>query len=294
MVEKNVALALSSGGARGMAHIGVIEEIISRGYNITSIAGCSAGALIGGVYATGHLEEFKHWACNLEKLDVLKLIDLTFNKQGIIKGDKVFAQLKEMIGNPNIETLPIHFVAIAADVIKKREIVFETGRLLTALRASIAMPSILKPVKYERTSLLIDGALINPLPIDRVKRSKNDIVIAVNLNSSIPYIKPHIKIRKETPKSMLDRAKLKLIEERTSLFDRKKNTVKNIGFYNIITTAISMLEDKLTESTINTIKPDILINVSRLSGLTFDFHRSEELIEIGRESAIKEFNIFKQ
>lgn len=290
MGKKNVALALSSGGARGMAHIGVIEEIISRGYKITSIAGSSAGALVGGIYATGHIEEFKQWACKLEKLDVLKLIDLTFNKQGIIKGDKVFAQLKEMIGNPNIETLPIHFAAIAADVIKKREIVFETGRLLTALRASISMPSILKPVKYERSSLLIDGALINPLPIDRVKCSENDIVIAVNLNSDIPYIKPRVKIRPETSKSMLDRAKLKLIEERTSLFDRKKNTVKNIGFYNIITTAISMLEDKLTENTINTIKPDILINISRLSGLTFDFHRSEELIEIGREAAINEFN----
>ena len=137
-MSRNIALVLSGGGARGMAHIGVIEELLKRDYRITSIAGTSMGALIGGVYAQGKLEEFKNWVTGLDQLEVFKLVDLTIGKGGLVKGEKVLNKMKEFIPDTNIEDLPIPYSATAVDIIKHEEVVFRSGSVaLTIICISI-------------------------------------------------------------------------------------------------------------------------------------------------------------
>jgi len=288
---RDVALVLSSGGARGLAHIGVIEELEQQGFNICSVSGTSIGALIGGIYASGHLQEFKEWISKLDKMDVYHLIDLTISTQGFIKGEKVFTHLNKMIGDCNIEDLKIHYCAIAADITNKKEVVFSSGSLLNAMRASAAMPTIFKPL-ISNDRLLVNGAMINPLPVDAVRRTGHDILVAVNLNANIPYIKPVVKRKSETKRRYLDKEKIKFLRERESVFSLKKYNTNKIGYYNIIIRSLNMLEDKLTDITIEKYRPDILVNISRNAAETFDFHRSAEIIEAGKTAFRNAYSVF--
>ncbi len=151
-------MVLSGGGARGIAHIGVVEELEKRGFEIRSIAGTSMGALVGGIYAVGKLQEFKNWLYTLDKLDVFKLIDFTLSSQGLIKGDRVFKKMKEFIPDKNIEDLKIHYAATATDIINNKEVVFNQGSIYDAIRASVAIPTVITPVKQDDT-LLVDGGV---------------------------------------------------------------------------------------------------------------------------------------
>ncbi|MBF8779084.1 patatin-like phospholipase family protein [Pseudomonas fulva] len=179
---KRVALVLGSGGARGYAHIGVIEEIERRGYEIACIAGCSMGAVIGGIYAAGKLDEYKHWIESLDYLDVLRLVDVSF-RLGAIRGDKVFGQIRKIVGEMNIEQLRIPYTAVAADLTYQQEIWFQEGCLHKAMRASAAIPSLFTPV-VQGNRVLVDGGILNPLPIIPVVSSHCDMIIAVNLNAT--------------------------------------------------------------------------------------------------------------
>ncbi|MDM3886784.1 patatin-like phospholipase family protein [Pseudomonas sp. BCRC 81390] len=181
-MSKRVALVLGSGGARGYAHIGVIEEIERRGYDIACIAGCSMGAVIGGIYAAGKLDEYKNWIESLDYLDVLRLVDVSF-RLGAIRGDKVFGQIRKIVGEINIEQLRIPYTAVAADLTNQQEIWFQEGCLHQAMRASAAIPSLFTPV-MQGNRMLVDGGILNPLPIVPVVSSHCDLIIAVNLNAT--------------------------------------------------------------------------------------------------------------
>ncbi|SFP32724.1 patatin-like phospholipase family protein [Pseudomonas borbori] len=181
-MTKRVALVLGSGGARGYAHIGVIEELEARGYEIACIAGCSMGAVIGGIYAAGKLKEYRDWTQSLDYLDVLRLLDVSF-RLGAIRGEKVFGKIREIVGEVNIEDLSIPFTAVATDLTNQQEIWFQEGCLHQAMRASAAIPSLFTPV-VQGKRMLVDGGLINPLPIVPVVSSHCDLIIAVNLNST--------------------------------------------------------------------------------------------------------------
>ncbi|RLD54901.1 MAG: hypothetical protein DRJ01_17410, partial [Bacteroidetes bacterium] len=146
---KNVALVLSGGGARGIAHIGVIEELEKQGFEIKSISGTSMGALVGGVYAVGKMQEYKNWIYTLDKFDVFKLVDFNVGIQGLIKGDRVFNKMKEFISDRNIEDLEIFYTAVAADIINNKEVVFTEGSVYNAVRASVAIPTVFTPVKTD-------------------------------------------------------------------------------------------------------------------------------------------------
>ena len=148
-MKQKVALVLSGGGARGIAHIGVIEALEEQEFEISSVAGTSMGALIGGIYALGKLEVYKDWLCTLDKMKVFALIDFTLSGQGFIKGDKVFHKMRELIADANIEDLKIPYTAVAADILNKKEVVFTKGSVLDAIRASIAIPTVFTPVKLE-------------------------------------------------------------------------------------------------------------------------------------------------
>lgn len=181
-MKKRVALVLGSGGARGYAHIGVIEEIEKRGYDIACIAGCSMGAVVGGIYAAGKLDEYRNWIESLDYLDVLRLVDVSF-RLGAIRGEKVFGQIRKIVGEINIEDLRIPYTAVATDLTNQQEIWFQEGCPHQAMRASAAIPSLFTPV-MQGNRMLVDGGLLNPLPIVPVVSSHCDLIIAVNLNST--------------------------------------------------------------------------------------------------------------
>ncbi|MFO2464095.1 patatin-like phospholipase family protein [Pseudomonas sp. 15FMM2] len=181
-MKKRVALVLGSGGARGYAHIGVIEEIERRGYDIACVAGCSMGAVVGGVYAAGKLPDYRNWIESLDYLDVLRLVDVSF-RLGAIRGEKVFGQIRKIVGEINIEELRIPYTAVATDLTNQQEIWFQEGCLHQAMRASAAIPSLFTPV-MQGNRMLVDGGLLNPLPIVPVVSSHCDLIIAVNLNAT--------------------------------------------------------------------------------------------------------------
>ncbi|KAF1053074.1 MAG: putative NTE family protein [Stenotrophomonas maltophilia] len=181
-MSKQVALVLGSGGARGYAHIGVIEELERRGYEIACVAGCSMGSVIGGIYAAGKLREYREWVESLDYLDVFRLLDISF-RLGAIRGERVFGKIHEILGDVNIEDLPIPFTAVATDLTNQQEIWFQEGDLHQAMRASAAIPSLFTPV-MQGSRMLVDGGLLNPLPIIPVVASHADLIIAVNLNAT--------------------------------------------------------------------------------------------------------------
>ena len=181
-MKKRIALVLGSGGARGYAHIGVIEELESRGYEIACIAGCSMGAVVGGIYAAGKLDLYRDWIQSLDYLDVLRLVDVSF-RLGAIRGEKVFGQIRNIVGEINIEDLRIPYTAVATDLTHQQEIWFQEGCLHQAMRASAAIPSLFTPV-MQGNRMLVDGGLLNPLPIVPVVSSHCDLIVAVNLNST--------------------------------------------------------------------------------------------------------------
>ena len=179
--DRKVALALSSGGPRGFAYIGAIEELESRGYDISSIAGTSIGSLVGGIHAAGKLSEVKQWLFSLDAWKVFSLMDISISMNHLVKGDRIIDALKEIVPDVNIEDLEIPFKAISTDFYTGEEVIFESGNLFQAIRASISIPSLFRPVKYG-TRTLIDGGIANTLPLNRVQRTPGDILIGFDVN----------------------------------------------------------------------------------------------------------------
>ena len=171
MDKQKVALVLSMGGARGIAHIGVIEELLRHNFEITSIAGSSMGAMVGAMYASGKLEECKEWLYSWDKRKMWELADLTLSRDGLVKGDRFIKELKQIIPVMNIEDLPIPYVAMATDIVCDQEVRFDSGNLYDAIRATISIPMLFRPLRKDGM-VLIDGGILNPLPLNQVHRTK--------------------------------------------------------------------------------------------------------------------------
>jgi NTE family protein len=289
-MSKSVALVLSSGGARGYAHIGVIEALESNGFTVSSVTGCSMGAVVGGMYAAGGLDKMKKWACNLERSDVFKLYDFVFSLHGLIKGERIFKQLEALVPDRNIEDLSIPFKALATDLHAEKEIAFTSGSLYRALRASSTIPAVVKPVEFEDTELL-DGGILNPLPIDFAPRNEGDMLIAVDVNANIPY--DHTKLT-EIEIAEDNKFKSHLEDLAKKWFKLESPTVKTankkLGFFDLTMKSIDMMQDRLTENKISQHPPDILVQISRSVCGTFDYYKAEKIIEEGKkafEAALK-------
>lgn len=264
MINKEISLVLSSGGARGISQIGVIEELEQRGYSISSIAGCSIGAMVGGIYASGKLPEFKDWLLNLTKMEVFRLMDFSFNRKGFLKAEKVFEKINPFISQKNIENLPIHFVAVATDIYNNKEICFTKASLSKAIRASVAIPVFIQARGAEDT-ILVDGGVMNPLPINRVVRSHNDILMAVNVNDI-------------STENILFKSKFKKDIER-------KPVPKDVGLFDIMSMSFELTISQLVNYSLKENKPDLLIQIPRNCAGTFEFYSAEKLIEMGRFAA---------
>lgn len=182
MKPKTVSLVLGSGGARGLAHVGIIKYLEENNYKIESISGSSIGALIGGFYAAGKLDDYVKWLEDIDTFDMLKLLDLK-GTGGLVSGDKLIKTLHEVVGDYQIEDLPIEFTAVASDINEEKEVWINKGSLLGAIRASISLPLFFTPYLHH-DQLLVDGGVLNPVPIAPTFHDETDLTIAVNLGGN--------------------------------------------------------------------------------------------------------------
>ena len=282
-MSKKAALVLSGGGARGMAHIGVIEELERRNYEIVSVTGTSMGSVVGAVYAMGKLEEFKAWLYSLDKLKVFRLMDFTLSKQGLLKGEKVLNKMKELMEDRNIEDLDIPYAAVAVDLLNKREVVFREGKVYDAIRASIAIPGILTPVKTNKT-LLVDGGVMDNVPVKHVQRHADELIIAVEVNGDIRMEKePATKEAQEDQRFFLQK-QLGGLYEYLGIKGQPKSEEK-LGYLDLINRTISLMTHEMGLLSLEKYPPDILIEVSGEGCGIFDFYKAKEIVERGIRAA---------
>ncbi|MGY6521776.1 MAG: patatin-like phospholipase family protein [Mongoliitalea sp.] len=294
MGKKTVSLVLSSGGARGMAHIGAIEALEEAGYEIVSIAGCSAGALVGDIYVTGNLPKFKDWICNLDRIDVFSLMDFTFSSRGFIKGEKVFGELKKLISDYQIEELSIPFYCTAVEIPKGEEKVFHSGSLYEAIRASVSIPSVLTPAKIGSREY-IDGGILNPIPFDIIPENEwGAITVAVDLNGPKESL---IKVEKPKDKDSLQLPVwMKEYKKKVSKYfkeEAKEEKHKGMGFVDLLNYSFDLLQDKLSALVLEKHEVDILIEISRDQAGTLEFDKAAELIQIGKDKMKKAIEAFE-
>ena len=291
-MKKPVSLVLSCGGARGLAHIGVIEILEKYGFEIKSIAGSSIGAIIGGFYAAGKLDVYKKWVASLERIDIIKLMDFTFSPQGFIRGEKVFKELELLIQDCDIKDLPIPFSAIATDLINNKEVVFNEGSLYKAIRASAAIPTIMKPVIIDHKEF-VDGGVLNPVPIEHVQRFPNDILVVVNVNAPIEYHLPNSC--NLTEKENSNKNKIDFLRKKWGIrfIEKKQPISKKLGFFDLLVKSFDVMQDRLTDVLLEKHQPDILVEISRNTCNTFDFYKANEMIDLGKESFKKAYENYQ-
>lgn len=269
----SIALALGSGGARGYAHIGAISELESRGFQITGVSGTSVGAMVGGLYAAGKLDEFTDWVSNLKQTDVIRLLDPSLSAPGAIKAEKVMNKVRSMLGKVRIEDLPIPFTAVATDVMQSKEVWFQQGPLDAAIRASIAIPSLISSVTIAGR-LYVDGGVLNPLPIAPLAAKKADLVVAVSLSGpgkNHPMGNPAIiSSDKQAAKQTTDTQQLAKIPRGISTFE-------------IMERSIETMQSLITRYRNAGYPPDLLIEIPIDSIGMLDFHKAKNQIELGRE-----------
>ena len=271
---KNVALALSSGGARGLAHIGAIEELEAQGYHICSIAGCSMGALIGGVYAAGKLNEFREWMKTIDRKKMLELTDFSLSLNHLVKGSRIIEAIMEFVPDVAIEDLPIPYCAVATDLKAGREVVFDKGSLFEAIRASISLPSFYEPVQRDGL-VLIDGGVINPIPLNRVKRQAGDILVGVDV-SGHDYkaqweIKEKQQERRKHDKSLKAKVLDKLIPDNL-----------DFNYLTLLSRTSSLMIRQNSLLMAKLMHPDMLIDIQMTRYGSFDYDKSEKIITLGR------------
>lgn len=289
-MKKQVSLVLSGGGARGIAHIGVIEELEKRGYEIHAVVGTSMGALVGGVYALGKLNEFKEWLLTLDKLSVFNLVDFTFSKQGLVRGDKVLEAMKVFIPDTNIEDLPIGYGAVAVDIAKGEEKLLDKGSVYEAIRASIAIPTVFTPKKSE-FGLLVDGGVLNNIPVNYANRVPGDMLIAVNVNADVPpeIPKDQDKVAEANHNKYLENIAqfYEQLKKLVGTREHKEQQPETLGYFDLINKTISLMMTRIADNSLERYQPDMLIKVSGESANTFDFYKAQKLVEEGRTVAIR-------
>ena len=278
-MTKDVALVLSSGGARGLAHIGAIEELEAQGYRITSIAGCSMGALIGGVYAAGKLEEFREWMKTIDRKKMLGLTDFSLSLNHIVKGTRIIEAIMEFVPDMPIEKLPIPYCCVATDWKAGHEVVISSGSLFEAIRASISLPSFYEPVRRDGM-ILIDGGVVNPIPLNRVQRHDGDLLVGVDV-SGHDYEAQWERVHKHIERLKHDKSL------KGKLLDRLIPDNIDFNYYTLLsrTSSIMIRQNSLLMAQLT--KPDLLIDIQMSRYGSFDYDKSEQLITIGHNKARK-------
>lgn len=313
-----VALVLGAGGARGHAHIGVVEELVERGYRIAAIAGSSMGALVGGVYAADRLQAYREWACALERRDVLRLLDFAFGRPGLIKGARVIQAVRELVGEHQVEELALPFVAVATDLRAQREVWITRGPLFDAIRASIAIPMVFTPHAIHGREL-VDGGLLAPVPIAATRLFRADLVLAVDVNAQATP--PPISAAVNGPRGVPRRARSDAevgprdaaeasapaddgsARERFADFanrllgrdvDARKVEPAQPGLMQQMSLALDAMQARISQVQLALDPPDVLVRIPHETCFFYEFWRASELIDLGRRATAQALDAFEE
>ena len=297
MVNKRVALVLGSGGARGLAHIGAIEALEERGYTITSVAGCSMGSIIAGMYAAGQLKEAKEWFLQVDKQLILRMMDINLlSGNSLVKGQRIIQELEKVVPDRPIEDLNIPCTLVASDMVSTEEVIFRTGSLFEAVRASISIPLFFAPVQMGER-LLIDGGILNPLPLHAVERTEDDILIAMDISG-----KDSMPLEMEMPDSIDVEGKLAEIsakgipvpkswETQLRQLGKRVNDIRqrrasdlgrNVSFTSMLDRMSDMQIQQNTLLALRLTPPDVHAVMRQYAYNTFDFDKAEQIIADGK------------
>ena len=293
VTTKNISLVLGSGGARGLAHIGIIKWLVENDYQIKSISGCSIGALIGGIYAAGKLDVFEEWVCGLSKVDIVSLLDISWTSSGLLRGDKIINTLIGLLGDQIIEDLPLKYTAVASDIKNEKEVWINTGSLFEAIRASISLPLFFTPVERNGVQL-IDGGVLNPVPIAPTFSDQSDFIIAVNLGGEVKE-----KVQPISPKSKQKKEKIRVTVEELSFHQKLGHYIKRVGdnlsiknyrpetwdAYNIADQSFDAMQSSIARLKLAAYPADYNIVIARNACGTLEFDRAREMIDLGYQSA---------
>ena len=308
-----MALCLGSGGARGYAHIGVINELRDRGHEIVGISGSSMGALVGGLEAAGKLDEYTAWATSLTQRAVLRLLDPSLTSAGVLRADKILDAVREILGEAVIEELPIPYTAVTTDLIAGKSVWLQRGPVDAAIRASIAIPGVIKPHVLDGR-LLADGGILDPLPMAPLAAVNADLTIAVSLGGDTPkgtsqgtepdpgattellnrmWRSTTALLDTTTARTLLDTPTAKTVLSRFANDgvetddhdDHTESSVPKLGGFEVLNRAIDIAQSALMRHTLAAYPPNLLIEVPRTVARSLEFHRAEEVIDVGQELA---------
>jgi len=275
---KSVALVLGAGGARGLAHIGVIRALEARGYRIDTIAGSSMGALVGGIYGMGELDTYADWVSSLQQTDVLRLMDWNLAGGGLIRGDRIVRKLQELTGESDIEDLSLDFTAVAVDINRSREIWLRSGSLFNAIRASIAIPGVFTPLVYQGRTL-VDGGIINPVPVAPTLNTLTDLTIVVDANAAAVEPSPLAAGKDEAAR---EHGRLEMVRDFIGQIGGERSQVETPpGLSAILNRSLETMQAAITRQHLAVFQPDVVISVPKNACMVHEFHRAVPMIELG-------------
>ena len=284
----SISLILGSGGARGLAHIGVIRWLEENGYDIQSVAGCSAGALVGGVYAANKLDEFEKWSRTVNRIDIVRLLDISWRGGGFFRGDKFINTIVDIVGKKRIEDLDIPFTAVAADIYNEKEVWLQTGDLFDAIRASISLPLFFRPFSHNG-SKLVDGGILDPVPIAPTFGDQTDLTIAVNLSGKIERHKPN-----SVSLDSQDKEDSVANDWISHYMGKLQKTISSDHetewtMHEIASQAFDLMQSAIAKQKLTAYPPDHLIEIPRNACMALEFDRAAEMIELGYQKTAEYF-----
>jgi len=284
--SKTVSPGLGPAGAGGLGHLGVIQWLTENGYTIRSIAGSSMGALVGGIYASGKLATYAEWLLALERMEVLRLLDPSFDGAGLFKGERIIGVLRNLIGDGDIEALPIAFTAVAMDLESGKEVWLREGKLFAAIRASIAIPLLLTPYRHGARTL-VDGGLVNPVPIAPTLNDPTDLTIAVNVGGR-PEAAPAAAPSAPIPVENDYRQRIHAFIE--SLNPSRVAASTAPGMIDVALRSMEAMENTIARLKLAAYSPDVTVEIPRNACRIHEFWRAEEMITLGRERTARAFS----
>ncbi len=287
MNKNSISLVLGGGGARGLTHIGAIEAIEEAGYEIKSISGTSIGAIIGGLHAAGKLDLYKEWVLSLDRFDLVRLLDISLLTNGIIQGEKVFNKLETFVKDQQIEDLPIPFSAVATDITVGKEYWFQKGSLLTAMRASMAIPNIFTPVTVNGR-VYVDGGVTNPVPVTPTLSDDTALTIAIQLNGEVEEDPLHEKVTYDAEESA-EHSLATLIRQYFSYSEEESIEPEQIELdhLDIFQNSLDIMQESISRFKLASTPPDLTIEIPKNICGILEFHKAEALIAFGKERTRK-------
>lgn len=281
-----IGLALGAGAARGWTHLGIIEALENLGIKIDVVSGCSIGAYVGAAYASGNLTQLKDWAFDLTEWEVLRLLGIGFTRSGLASGEQVFKRLADDFSVTTFEEMQRPFAIPATDLYSGREIIFQSGPVVDAVRASCSIPALFAPVQFENR-WLVDGAVVNPVPVNLCRLMGADFVIAVNLSADF---RPEMIDKNITAHENAQRKTDEKLEKQQSIFrnwfspDPNDNQQTPPGIMSVMSNSLDIMQARVTRSRLAGDPPDILIEPNLRDVGILEFEKAEELYAVGKEA----------